>query len=148
TGSRNRLRVDARRPLSLADRPPRGPLVSAARSQCGREDMATRGRTQVTALAQPGATPARTVLAVPGMHCAGCMGKVERGLAAVPGGPGARVNLSARTVAVTHTSEVEEPDLVEALADIGFEAQPRTESLAPRRSAVRPLLAPLAVAGF
>jgi len=76
------------------------------------------------------------------------MGKVERGLAAVPGVSGARVNLSARTVAVTHTSEVEEPDLVEALADIGFEAQPRTESLAPRRSAVRPLLAPLAVAGF
>ena len=102
----------------------------------------------MTALAQSGSASSRTVLTVPGMHCAGCIGKVERGLADVPGVSGARVNLSARTVAVTHTSEIEEPDLVDALAAIGFEAQPRSDALAPRRSAVRPLLAPLAVAGF
>jgi hypothetical protein len=29
--------------------------------------------------------PVQTALSVPGMHCAGCMGKVERALAAVPG---------------------------------------------------------------
>ena len=52
----------------------------------------------MTALA--GIAPAdgvRTVLAVPGMHCAGCMGKVERALTAMPGVATARVNLSART---------------------------------------------------
>lgn len=90
----------------------------------------------------------RTVLTVPGMHCAGCIGKVERGLAEVPGITQARVNLSARSVTVTHTLEIEEPRLIEALARIGFEAQPRRDELAPRTSAVRPLLAPLAVAFF
>ena len=30
------------------------------------------------------AAPATTVMVVPGMHCAGCMGKVERGLKALP----------------------------------------------------------------
>ena len=63
-------------------------------------------------LAQPGAAPVHTVLAVPAMHCAGCMGKVERGLAALPGVSEARVNLSARTVAVTHAPELDEPELV------------------------------------
>lgn len=99
-------------------------------------------------LAQPGAAPVRTVLSVPGMHCAGCMGKVERGLSAMPGVAEARVNLSARTVAVTHSAQVEEPDLIDTLVGIGFEAQPRRDELAPRTSAVRPLLAPFAVAGF
>ena len=99
-------------------------------------------------LAQPGAAPVRTVLSVPGMHCAGCMGKVERGLSAMPGVAEARVNLSARTVAVTHSAQVEEPDLIDTLVGIGFEAQPRRDELTPRTSAVRPLLAPFAVAGF
>jgi len=102
----------------------------------------------VNVSAQPGAAPISTVLAVPGMHCAGCMSKIESRLSAVPGVAQARVNLSARTVAVTHSPELEEPDLVAALAGIGFEAQPRGDDLAPRSSAVRPLLAPLAVAGF
>ena len=102
----------------------------------------------MTALAQPDAAASRTVLNVPGMHCAGCIGKVERGLTSVPGIAHARVNLSARTVTVTHASDIEEPALIEALDKIGFEAQPRRDELAPRHSAVRPLLAPLAVAFF
>ena len=43
-----------------------------------------------------------SVLAVPGMHCAGCMSKVERALGELPGVASARVNLSARTVSVDH----------------------------------------------
>ena len=89
-----------------------------------------------------------TVLSVPGMHCASCMGKVERGLAALPGVARARVNLSARTVSVAHLPRLDTPDLVAALSGIGFEAQPRRDELAPRYAAVRPLLAPLAVAFF
>ncbi len=103
----------------------------------------------MTALAVPVPTPAavRTVLAVPTMHCAGCMAKIERGLGAVPGVASARVNLTARHVTVTHSGAVSVPDLVAALALIGFEAQARLDSAEPV-SAVRPLLAPLAVAGF
>ena len=91
---------------------------------------------------------ARTVLTVPAMHCAGCMSKVERTLATLPGVNEARVNLSARTVAVAHGPELDAKALAEALAGIGFEAQPRIDELAPLHSAARPLLAPLAVAFF
>lgn len=92
-------------------------------------------------------TQAHSILAVPGMHCAGCMGKVERGLASLPGVASARTNLTARTVEVIHDPAVEMPDLVAALAGVGFEAQPRAdEPEVP--SAVKPLLAPLAVAAF
>jgi len=89
----------------------------------------------------------RSVLAVPGMHCAGCMGKVERALVAVPGVASARANLTARTIAVDHTDAVEIPTLVAALAGAGFAAEPREDVLEPP-SATRELLAPLAVAGF
>lgn len=90
----------------------------------------------------------QTMLAVPAMHCAGCMGKVERRLAALPGVADARVNLSARMVAVTHAETLGPQDFVRALADIGFEAQTRRAELTRPASAVKPLLAPLAVAGF
>ena len=90
----------------------------------------------------------QTVLVVPAMHCAGCMGKVERALGAMPGVASARVNLSARDVTVAHNAVVTVPDLVEALDRAGFPSQPRGEELAPPASAVKPLLGPLAVAGF
>lgn len=93
------------------------------------------------------ASSLHTVLSVPGMHCAGCMGKVERSLAAVPGVATARTNLTARTVEVVHDDHVEAPALIAALADAGFEAQPRID-VEEAPSAVKPLLAPLAVAAF
>ena len=89
-----------------------------------------------------------TVLVVPGMHCAGCMGKVERGLTEVPGVSAARVNLSARQVSVRHDPALATPVLIDALGEIGFAAQPRSDDLASPLSATRPLLAPLGVAGF
>jgi len=89
-----------------------------------------------------------TVLIVPQMHCAGCMGKVERGLQALPGVAAARVNLSSRQVRVAHDPALTTPELVEALTAIGFASQPRGEELTQPVSAVKPLLAPLAVAGF
>ncbi|MCW1428979.1 heavy metal translocating P-type ATPase [Novosphingobium sp. JCM 18896] len=89
-----------------------------------------------------------TVLVVPGMHCAGCMAKVERGLEQMPAVARARVNLTARQVRVAHHPDVSVPDLVAALEAIGFASQPRSEELGARPSAVKPLLAPLAVAGF
>lgn len=89
-----------------------------------------------------------TVLVVPGMHCAGCIAKVERGLEKVPAVARARVNLSARQVRVAHHPGITAPHLVAALEAIGFASQPRVEETGERPSAVRPLLAPLAVAGF
>ena len=91
--------------------------------------------------------PVHTVMVVPAMHCAGCMAKVERTLGRIDGVVSARVNLTARQVDVAHDDRVCVPHLVAALALIGFDAQPRID-LAEPVSAVRPLLAPLAVAAF
>lgn len=104
----------------------------------------------MTALARQSdsAAAVTTVLVVPGMHCAGCMAKVERGLNAVEGVSAARVNLTARQVRVDHDPAVTAPQLVDALGNIGFASQPRGDELEPVPSAVKPLLAPLAVAGF
>ncbi len=93
------------------------------------------------------AATSRSVLAVPTMHCGGCMGKVERALTAVPGVVSARANLTARSIEVVHAERTELPELVAALAGAGFAAQVREEG-EETASAVKPLLAPLAVAGF
>ncbi|MXO61023.1 cadmium-translocating P-type ATPase [Altererythrobacter salegens] len=90
----------------------------------------------------------QTMLVVPGMHCAGCMGKVEQALGELPGVTGARANLTARSVTVTHASSLDDHALVLALEAAGFEAKPRRELPERHLSAARPLLAPLAVAGF
>jgi Cu2+-exporting ATPase len=89
-----------------------------------------------------------TVLAVPGMHCAGCIAKIEHGLEGRPGILSSRVNLSARQVMIEHRPELKPRDLVGALESIGYEAEPRKGALARSDSAVKPLLAPLAVSGF
>lgn len=102
----------------------------------------------VVALKKPEITsPTHTILAVPTMHCAGCMGKVERAFGKVEGVHSARTNLTARTVEVIHDAHVEMPALVAALAATGFEAQVREPEAEPA-SAVKPLLAPLGVAAF
>ena len=89
-----------------------------------------------------------TVLIVPGMHCGGCISKVERRLGEVPGVSSARVNLTARQVRIEHDPALTTQDLVQALDRIGFGSQPRLEELAPPPSAVKPLLPALGVAGF
>ena len=102
----------------------------------------------MTALRKPAPARERTILAVPAIHCAGCMSKIEHGLPARLGILSARVNLSARTVTVDHDATIDGHDIVQALAELGYEAQARRDEVAPRLSAARPLLAPLAVAGF
>ena len=89
-----------------------------------------------------------TVLVVPAMHCGGCMAKVERALTEVSGVLAARVNLTAKQVRAEHAPEVEPAQLIAALDAVGFASQPRVDDLARAPSAVKPLLAPLAVAGF
>lgn len=96
----------------------------------------------------PDGESTQTVLAVPGMHCAGCISKIERGLSAVSGITEARVNLSARQVSITHNPQIKPRDLIAAMEQIGFESELRKGAFARTPSAVRPLLAPLAVAAF
>jgi Cu2+-exporting ATPase len=75
-------------------------------------------------------------------------GQGRAGAGRFAGVQSARVNLTARQVNVAHDAGLGVPELVGALSAIGFSSQPRVEELAPPPSAVKPLLAPLAVAGF
>ena len=86
---------------------------------------------------------------VPGMRCAGCIAKIERGLGELPGVAAARVNFSAKRVAVRHDPAVGDEDLLHALERLGFQAQQVAEDpLAQDDADTRMLLRALAVAGF
>ena len=57
-------------------------------------------------------------LAVPDMHCADCICKIERGLGQLPGVTHARVNLSTRRASIKWRGDV--PSLIETLSGRGY----------------------------
>jgi Cu+-exporting ATPase len=59
-------------------------------------------------------------LAISGMHCAGCVGTVERALAAVPGVAAAQVNLATETATVQGTAAAKA--LIDAVTQAGYAA--------------------------
>jgi len=89
-------------------------------------------------------------LAVEGVHCAGCMAKIERTLGAMPGVTNARLNFTNRRLTVDwRRGEVEPGAIVEKLEAIGYRAHPfarAAEDEEARQAAF--LLRCLAVAGF
>ncbi|MFZ9396434.1 MAG: heavy metal translocating P-type ATPase [Erythrobacter sp.] len=86
---------------------------------------------------------------VPGMRCAGCIAKLERELPKVRGIAEARVNFSAKRVALRHKPELTEDQLIEAIEALGFEAQRLEDNpLAQDDADRRLLLRATAVAGF
>lgn len=97
---------------------------------------------------QGGEALAVSRFAVPGMRCAGCISKLENGLAAVPGIAAARVNFTAKQVQISHDPALTAPALLKALAGLGFEASPLGDALAGPDSEARQLVKALAVAGF
>jgi Cu2+-exporting ATPase len=87
---------------------------------------------------------------LPGIRCAGCISKIENGLGHMPGVVGARVNLTAKRVAIDHRADIGAPALREALVSLGFTAEPvlvQSEN-ANDRAESRRLLKALGVAGF
>ncbi|TNE42094.1 MAG: cadmium-translocating P-type ATPase [Alphaproteobacteria bacterium] len=101
---------------------------------------------------QEAAGPAHELdLIVNGMHCAGCMRKIERGLAELDGISMARCNLSTKRVHVEwQGSALSDRDILEEMKRIGFEATPFDPQLlatADDQHAKR-LLRAMAVAGF
>src|SRR6266568_5414155 len=64
-------------------------------------------------------------LAVEGVHCAGCMAKIERGLSAIPDVTLARVNLTDRRVALEWKQGTLDPArFIDRLAELGYKAYP------------------------
>ncbi|MET3622163.1 heavy metal translocating P-type ATPase [Burkholderia ambifaria] len=98
-------------------------------------------------------------LAVDGMHCGGCTGRVERALAAVPGVVEAAVDLDAQAATVTAQDTVEPAQLVDAVGAAGYRATVREAAFeavaaaqaqhAPRAEALpaTPAALPAAAAG-
>ncbi|MFV0244413.1 MAG: heavy metal translocating P-type ATPase, partial [Qingshengfaniella sp.] len=60
-------------------------------------------------------------LAIEGMTCASCVGRVERALQAVPGVTGASVNLATEQAQVTGTADA--PTLIAAIDALGYDAR-------------------------
>lgn len=90
-----------------------------------------------------------TRFTVPGMRCAGCIAKIERELPKIQGIHAARVNFSAKRVAIEHDTTLGEDALGEALRNLGFEAQPIEENpLGHEAVERRQLMRALGVAGF
>ncbi len=91
------------------------------------------------------------MLSVPGVHCAACITKVERGLMAHPCVSAARVNLTLRRASITAAPEVDVADMIALVEGLGYEAH-ELDAAALRATATdkagRDLLMRLAVAGF
>ncbi|MEM6266023.1 MAG: heavy metal translocating P-type ATPase [Pseudomonadota bacterium] len=90
-----------------------------------------------------------TRFTVPGIKCAGCIAKIERELPKLDGIAAARVNFSAKRVAIEHDRTISETGLTEALARLGFEAQRADVNPLGADDAERKMLMrALGVAGF
>ncbi|MET4222113.1 Cu2+-exporting ATPase [Bradyrhizobium sp. LB14.3] len=90
-------------------------------------------------------------LAVEGVHCAGCMAKIERGLSAIPDVTLARVNFTDRRVALEWKEGTLDPvRFIDRLEELGYKAYPyETESAeATEIAESRFLLRCLGVAAF
>jgi P-type Cu2+ transporter len=90
-------------------------------------------------------------LAVEGVSCAGCMSKIERGLAALPDVTLARVNLTDRRVALEWKQGALNPArFIDRLAELGYKAYPfepiRAEAIETEQASF--LLRCLGVAAF
>jgi heavy metal translocating P-type ATPase len=73
---------------------------------------------------------ASVTLGIEGMHCASCVGRVERALRAVPGVQAANVNLATERASVQGASVLDTAALVQAVSSIGFAARPIVDSAA------------------
>jgi Cu2+-exporting ATPase len=90
-----------------------------------------------------------SVFAVEGLRCAGCIAKLENGLAAVPGVGAARVNFTTRRVSIAHEPAIDADGLQQAITRLGFTAEPfMGEASNPGDAETRRLLRALGVAGF
>ncbi|MBE0412974.1 heavy metal translocating P-type ATPase [Yoonia sp.] len=91
-----------------------------------------------------------TVLSLPDIHCAACIGAVEQALHDRPDVRAARVNLSRKRVTIDAPG-VPVADLIETLANVGFAASELNNDLlgaADRDPRGNALLVRMAVAGF
>ncbi len=90
-------------------------------------------------------------IAVEGIHCAGCIGRIESSLSALPGIRSARLNVSTRRLTISWIEGKQTPDKVlSELQRLGFKGHPFQQRLVEAEDTSRAafLLRCLGVAGF
>ena len=90
-------------------------------------------------------------LIIQGAHCAGCIGKIEKGIAEFEDVSEVRMNLSTLRLKVNwHGDNLNAKTIVEKLSHLGFGAAPYSDSQAQSQSQseLKSLLLAIAVAGF
>lgn len=86
---------------------------------------------------------------VPGIHCAGCISKLEGGLAREPAIVEARVNFGLKRLRITHGAGLSDDSLEQVIGRLGFDAhRVNDEDLAEIPDERQALLRALAVAAF
>ena len=124
--------------MTVAMRPSACPACAAAPAA---EDLVD------TAPAKPG----QIALSLPGIHCSGCISRIEQGLARVAGVRAARVNLTLKRAQIDTDPGMTAAEMVAAVEALGYEAHELDAgSLAATGNdrAGRDLLMRLAVSGF
>ncbi|MEM7529583.1 MAG: cation transporter, partial [Pseudomonadota bacterium] len=142
-------------PFEAAEQVEQGTAAMPAAGCCG-GGVAAPQRPGADAAARfvraDGTGRSRIDLMVPSIHCPACIGTLERGLAAQPGIHSARVNLTAKRVAVVFDPEALNPSsILSAVTDLGHEARAydaAAMAALERDAAGRDLLARIGVAGF
>ncbi|MGR3662322.1 MAG: heavy metal translocating P-type ATPase [Paracoccaceae bacterium] len=100
---------------------------------------------------QSNTSDATIMLSLPGIHCAGCIAKVERALNATQGVKSARVNLTLKRASIEADPSLNADDLITVLAAAGYEANELDRAaLSATQTDIRgrALLMRMAVAGF
>ena len=100
---------------------------------------------------QDNAGQGRILLSLPGIHCAGCISRVERDLGDHPGVQSARVNLTLKRASVDAAPGVTAAQLIDRLERLGFEAHELDPGILSRGASARQerdLLLRIGVSGF
>ena len=89
-----------------------------------------------------------SLFSVPGIHCAGCIAKLEGGMGKLPSVIEARVHFGQKRIRVTHRAESSEDEIRQAIDALGFRSERVTQDDASPPDETRALLKALAVAAF
>lgn len=90
----------------------------------------------------------QTDLTIPGIHCGGCVQRIEKTLDKLPGVIKTRVNLSAKRATINWRADETPPPFISALSAMGFEAHLYDRGVDDKDGVLAKLLRALAVAGF
>ncbi len=123
-------------------------LAPARFSACPACDAAPAAEALAARAPAPGA---RLLVSVPGVHCAGCISKIEQDLTRMDGVNSARLNLTLKRLSVDAKAGIAAQDVIARLDRLGYEAHEMdagTISMTETEKQGRDLLMRVGVSGF